>query len=188
MKKGILAVSLLGLVSLQSGSTTHAASDVALFPDDKGAKIVTTSSQFDEMAGNSENYSGHEMKIAGAVVSIDHTAEGYLVLARWLPYPKTTNVDQPPQVGQTDDSRHFLIRFVGKRKREFYTTRGNKFLLEGTVVGTKKALVNVFGPEKNLLYVNTKCVKIWETGQDEDTGSQRDVEYPPVRQRTLCAD
>ena len=185
MRKGILVVSLLGLVSLQSGCTTHPDSDV-LFPDDKGAKIVTTSSQFDEIAGNLEKYSGQETKLAGAVVSMDQTAEGYLVLARWLPYPKQT--EQVPQVGQTDDSRHFLIRFVGKREKKFYTTRGNKFLLEGTITGTKKALVNVFGPEKNLLYVNTKCVKIWETGQDEDTGSQRDVEYPPVRQRTLCAD
>ena len=186
MRKGILVFSLLGLVGLQSGYTTHAASDVALFPDDKGAKIVTTSSQFDEMAGNSENYLGQETKLAGAVVSIEETAEGYLVLARWLPYPK--QVDQVPQVGQTDDSRHFLIRFVGKRKKEFYTTRGNKILLEGTVAGTKKALVNVFGPEQNLLYVNTKCVKIWETGQDDDSSSQMDSEYPPTRQRTLCTD
>ena len=188
MRKAILAFSLLGLVGLQSGCTTHAGSDVVLFPKDKGAKIVTKSSQFDEMAGNSENYLGQELKIAGAVVSIDQTAEGYLVLARWLPYPKTTNVDQPPRGGQTDDLRHFLIRFVGQRETKFYTTRGNKFLLEGTVAGTKRALVNVFGPKQNLLYVNTKCVKIWETGEDEGSDSERDVEYPPIRRRTLCAD
>jgi len=185
MRKAIFAFSLLGLVGLQSGCTTHAASDV-LFPDDKGAKIVTTNLQFDEIAGNSEKYLGQETKLAGAVVSIDQTAEGYLVLARWLPYPK--QADQAPKVGQTDDSRHFLIRFVGKREKVFYTTRGNKFLLEGKVEGTKKALVSVFGPRKNLLYVNTKCLKIWETGEDDDSGSQRDVEYPPTRQRTVCAD
>jgi hypothetical protein len=185
MRKAIFVFSLLGLVGLHSGYTTHAASDV-LFPEDKGAKIVTTSSQFDEMAGNSENYLGQETKLAGAVVSIDQTDEGYLVLARWLPYPK--QADQVPQVGQTDDSRHFLIRFVGKREKVFYTTRGNKFLLEGKVAGTKKALVNVFGPEKNLLYINTKCVKIWETGEDNDSTSQSDSEYAPTRKRTLCAD
>lgn len=185
MRKGFLAFSLLGLVGLQSGCTTFADSDV-LFPEDKGAKIVTTNSLFDEMAGHSEKYVGQETKLAGAVVSIDLTAEGYLVLAKWLPYPKS-NVDQPPQSGQPDDDRHFLIRFIGKREQVFYTTRGNKFLLEGKVEGTKNALVNVFGPRKNLLYVNTKCVKIWETGEDDDNSSQRDVEYPPMRQRTVCA-
>jgi len=186
MRKGILAFSLLGLVGLQSGYTTHADSDV-MFPEDKGAKVVTTSAQFDAIAGHSEKYVGQETKLGGAVVSIDQTAEGYLVLAKWLPYPKS-NVDQPPQGGQPNDDRHFLIRFIGKRETDFYTTRGNKFLLEGKVEGTKKALVNVFGPRKNLLYVNAKCLKIWETGQDDDYSSQRDVEYPPTRQRTVCAD
>lgn len=186
MRKGFLVFSLLGLVGLQSGYTTHADSDV-LFPEDKGAKIVTTNSQFDEMSGNSEKYVGQETKLAGAVVSIDQTAEGYLVLAKWLPYPKS-NVDQPPQSGQPDDDQHFLIRFIGKREKVFYTTRGNKFLLEGKVEGKKKALVNVFGPRMNLLYVNTTCIKIWETGDDDDYSSQRDVEYPPTRHRIICAD
>ena len=185
MRKAMFVFSLLGLVGLQSGCNIHPASDMS-FPEDKGAKIVTTSSQFDEMAGHTENYLGQETKIAGAVVGIDQTDEGYLVLARWLPYPK--QVDQIPQVGQTDDSRHFLIRFVGKRKKVFYTTRGNKFLLEGKVAGTKKALVNVFGSKKDLLYVNTTCIKIWETGEDADSTSQIENQYPPTRQRTLCAD
>ena len=148
--------------------------------------MVTTSAQFDEMAGNSANYLGKETKLAGAVVSIDKTDEGYLVLARWLPYPKT-KADQGPKVTQTDDTRHFLIRFVGKREKVFYTTRGNKFLLEGTVEGEKKALVNVFGPRQNLLYVNTKCVHIWETGEAEISATH-DSEFPDVRERTLCAD
>ncbi|MEO8325672.1 MAG: Slp family lipoprotein [Nitrospirota bacterium] len=185
MTKGFLAFSLLGFVGLLNGCTTFADSDV-LFPEDKGAKIVTTNSQFDEMAEHSEKYVGQETKLAGAVVSIDQTAEGYLVLAKWLPYPKS-NVDQPLQNGQLDEGRHFLIRFVGKQEKVFYTTHGNKFLLEGKVEGTKTALVNVFGPRKNLLYVNAKCVKIWETGEDDDSSSQRDVEYPPTRQRTVCA-
>lgn len=186
MKKGILLFVVTVFMNLQSGYPAHAASDV-LFPEDKGAKVIITSAQFDEIAGNSENYLGQELKLAGAVVSIDQTTEGYLVLAKWLPYPKNYE-DQPPQVGLTDDQRHFLIRFVGKREKVFYTTHGNRFLLEAKVEGTKKALVNVFGPKKTLLSVNTKCIKIWETGEDDDNSSQRDSEYAPTRKRTLCAD
>ena len=185
MRKGILVLSVLGLMGLQNGCAPHPGSDL-LFPKGNGAKMVTTGAQFDEMAGNSEKYLGHETMLAGAVMSIDHTDEGYFVLAKWLPYPKT-KADKGPKAGQADDTRHFLIRFLGKREKVFYTTRGNKFLLEGTVEGTKKALVNVFGPRQNLLYVNTKCVHIWETGEAEIRATA-DSEFPDVRERTLCAD
>ena len=186
MRKAILLFSLLGVVGLQSGCAPHTGSDL-LFPKGNGAKMVTTSAQFDEMAGNSEKYLGQEMKLAGAVMSIDQTDEGYLALAKWLPYPKT-QADKGPKAGQTDDNRHFLIRFVGKREKVFYTTRGNKFLLEGNVEGTKKALVNVFGPKQNLLYVNAKCVHIWETGEGKVSSNFPDSEYAETRERTICAD
>ena len=66
-------------------------------------------------------------------------------------------------------------------------TRGNKFLLEGKMDGTKKAWVNVFGPKQSLLYINAKCVHVWETGV-EAISSSTDSEYPGTRERTLCAD
>ena len=187
MRKAILVFTVLGLMGLQNGCAPHPGSDL-LFPKGNGAKMVTTSAQFDEMAGNVENYLGQETMLAGAVVSIDHTDEGYFVLAKWLPYPKT-QADKGPVASESDGNRHFLIRFVGKRKKVFYTTRGNKFLLEGNVEGTKKALVNVFGPKRNLLYVNAKCVHIWETGEEGKIGlNETDIEYGETRERTLCAD
>jgi len=186
MRKAILVFIVLGLMGLQNGCATPLDSDL-MFPERDGAKIVTTGAQFDEMAGNSEKYLGHEVKFAGAVVSIDQTDEGYLVLAKWLPYP-TTQVDKGPRAGQADEKRHFLLRFVGKRKKKFYTTRGNKFLLEGKVEGTKKALVNVFGARQNLLYVNAKCVHVWETGEANIGNDYSDSQYPETRERTLCAD
>jgi len=186
MRKAILVFTVLGLMGIQNGCAPHPGSDL-LFPKGNGAKIVTTSSQFDEMAGNSEKYLGHEMMLAGAVVSIDQTDEGYLVLAKWLPYPQT-QADKGPKVGQTDGKRHFLIRFVGKREKVFYTTRGNLFLLEGNVEGTKKALVNIFGNEENLLYVNAKCVHVWETGEAKISSGYAESEYAETRERTVCAD
>jgi hypothetical protein len=186
MRNGIIVLGILGLVGLQVGCTTLPGSDL-LSSKSNGTKVVTTGPQFDEISDNSASYLGQEKKLAGAVVSIDQTDEGYLILAEWLPYPKT-QIEEGPQIGQSDRSRHFLIRFIGKREKEFYTTRGNIFLLEGTVEGTRKALVNVFGPRKDLLYVKAKCVRIWETGQDNDRSSQLDNQYPPTRNRTLCAD
>jgi len=186
MGKAILVFTVLGFMGLQNGCAPHPGSDL-LFPKGNEAKIVTTSAQFDEMAGNSEKYLGHETMLAGAVMSIDQTDEGYLVLAKWLSYPKT-QADKGPKVGQTDGKRHFLIRFVGKREKVFYTTRGNLFLLEGNVEGTKKALVNIFGNEENLLYVNAKCVHIWETGEGKISSGYAESEYAETRERTVCAD
>jgi hypothetical protein len=101
MRKVILVFTVLGFMGLQNGCASHPGSDL-LFPKGNGAKMVTTSAQFDEMAGNSEKYLGHETMLAGAVMSIDQTDEGYLALAKWLPYPKT-QADKGPTVGQSDE-------------------------------------------------------------------------------------
>jgi hypothetical protein len=186
MRKVILVFAVLGFMGLQNGCAPHPGSDL-LFPKGNGAKMVTTGAQFDEMAGNSEKYLGHETMLAGAVMSIDHTDEGYFALAKWLPYPKT-QADKGPVATGSDGNRHFLIRFVSKQKREFYTTRGNLFLLEGNVEGTKKALVKIFGNEENLLYVNAKCVHVWETGEEKISSGYAESEYAETRERTLCAD
>ncbi len=185
MRKAILLLGVLGVLGLQNGCTTSPGADL-LVPKKNGGRIVTTSAQFDEMAGNSSSYVGQEKLLAGAIVSIDPTAEGYLVLAEWLPYPKQP--EEGPRASQSNGGRHFLIRFIGKREQEFYTTRGNKFLLEGKVEGTRKALVNVFGSKKDLLTINAKCVHIWETGEANVGSGPGDAEYPPTRQRTVCAD
>ena len=81
-----------------------------------------------------------------------------------------------------------LFRFAGKRDREFSTTWGNKFLLEGTVEGTKNAMVKIFGPHADLLYVKAKCVHIWETGDANVSSSPGESGYPPTRQRTVCTE
>jgi hypothetical protein len=186
MKKAIIVLGILGLVGLQIGCANLPGSDL-LSSKSNGTKTVTTSQQFDEIADNSSSYLGQEKKLAGAVFSIDQTAEGYLILAEWLPYPQA-GLEEGPKIDRSQRSRHFLIRFTGKREREFYTTRGNTFLLEGTVEGTEKALVSVFGPRQDLLYVKARCIRMWETGQDTDSSSQMDNPYPPRRSRTLCAD
>ncbi len=66
-------------------------------------------------------------------------------------------------------------------------TQGNKFIVEGTVKGTKNALISLFGNEKSLLYVNAKCVHVWETGQSSLSKSP-DSDYLEARRKTFCAD
>lgn len=186
MKKGILLLGLLGLVGWQTACTATPGSEL-LAPKGNENNMVTTGAQFDDMAGNPSKYQDRAAMLAGAIVSIDETDEGYRVLAKWLPYPKS-RPEEGPIAEESEGKRHFLFRFVGKREREFHTIRGNKFLMEGTVEGTKKGLVHLLGSEQDLLHVNAKCVHIWETGESNVSSGQAASEYGPARQRTLCAD
>lgn len=186
MKTGVFFLGLLGLVGLQLGCTPTPGSELLASKGNED-KMVTMGAQFDDMAGNSSKYQGRTVMLAGAIVSIDETDEGYQVLAQWLPYPKS-QPEEGPIASESDGKRHFLFRFVGKREREFYTIHGNKFLLDGTVEGTKKGLVHLLGSEKDLLYVNAKCVHVWETGESNVSSGQGASEYGAARHRTLCAD
>ena len=186
MKKGILILGLFGFVILSIGCATTPGSELLVSKGNED-KMVTSSAQFDDMAGNSSKYQDRIVMLAGAIMNIEQTDEGYLVLAKWLPYPKI-RPEEGPRASKLDGDRHFLIRFVGKREKEFYSIHGNKFLLEGTVKGTKQGVVNLFGPKMDLLFVNAKCVHVWETGEDEVSSGQGDSEYSPVRARTLCVD
>jgi len=186
MKHNILVFSVVGLIALGAGCATPQDSP-PLYPKDSGAQVVATVSQFDTIAENPDGHVGQEIKLAGRVDTLEETPEGYQVLAKWLPYPEKKALDQGPRDPKVDPRRHFLIRFKGKRDRTFVTTHGNKFILEGTVAGTKGTLINMFGLRKDLLYVNATCVHVWETGIDV-ISQDPDSEFPDVRNKTFCAD
>ncbi len=187
MRNGMLAVGVLGIIGLLGGCAgTTPGSNVLTFPY-SGENPVVSGSQFDEIFTNAQKYQGAERKLAGAIVRIDETEDGYLALVRWLPYPQK-QIEEGPKVSQTDGDRHYLVRFLGKRKKKFHTSGGNKFYVDGKILGTKKGLVNVFASRKDLLYVDAKCVHIWETGQVSIRSGAGDSDYPEPRERTLCAD
>ncbi len=181
-----LVYSVVGLITLCAGCTTQQ-SVVPLYPDDPGAQAVRTSSQFDTITNNSNEYVGQKIKLAGRIEYLISSKEGYEVLAKWLPYPEIQPLDQGPRDPEVDPRRYFLIHFEGKRERPFVTTHGNVFILQGTVEGTRKALVNTLGHRQNLLSVNTQCVHVWETGDDTISDSP-DSQYPDARSKTFCAD
>ncbi len=187
MKNGMWAWGIVGFIMVMSGcSTVNSGSNAPTFQYSGGNPIISRT-QFDETFANASNRQGQDVKLAGAVVRIDETEEGYLVLARWLPYPQK-QIEEGPKVKNADDHRHFLLRFVGKREKKFHTTGGNKVLVDGQIQGTKRGLVNVFASRNNLLYVNAKCVHVWETGQVSIRNGAGDSDYPEPRERTLCAD
>ena len=187
MKNRMWVMGVLGFFMVLNGCAAMSAGSNAPTFKFSGGNPIISGSQFDENFANAPTRMGQDVKLAGAVVRIDDTEEGYLVLAKWLPYPQK-QVEEGPKVKNADDNRHFLLRFVGKREKKFHTTGGNKFLVDGQIQGTKRGLVNVFASRKDLLYINAKCVHIWETGQVSIRSGAGDSDYPEPRERTLCAD
>ncbi len=186
MNHRLLWLGFLGLIGWQSGCTATPGSELFTPQTDQGAIVVTTT-QFDNLRMHVADHLQETTLLAGAVMNIDETAEGYLVLAEWLPYPQ----DQPeegPQPLDSDDHRYFLFQLAAKPEKEFETVHGNTFLLEGTVAGTRSKAVYLFGVRENLLYVNAQCVHLWETGEDTLSSSPGDAEYPPTRHRTICVE
>ena len=185
MKHYILVSCIVSLFAICEGCATSKNSS-PVYSDDKEAQAVMDVNQFDTIANHPNEYVKQKVKLAGRIDVLKSTQEGYEVLAKWLPYPDKQALNQGPQDPKIDPRRQFAVHFKGKRDRVFVTSRGNKFILEGTVKGTQGTLVNTFGLEKDLLYINAICVHVWETGIDEimtspDTKNDH-------RSKTFCAD
>ncbi len=186
MKRYVLLICNLGLIAFCAGCSTLEDSEL-LYPEDKGALAMVDLSQFDALAKNSERYVGKEIKLAGRVEESLPSRKGYEILAKWRPYPKKDALEQGPKDPDVVTHRHFLFRFEGKREGTFFQVPGNEFILEGWVLGKKEVLINVFGTRKTILYVNAKCINVWDTGTDEISDSP-DSQYPEARSQTHCVE
>lgn len=180
MKQRIMKIGFAGWVALLSACAPtqdrppgHSVGEIG----------VTSVSQLDERrTGNS----GAAIRLAGRIQRIDSTADGYDVLASWLPYPTEFRLGSAPMEALPDQVRHFVFHFHGKPKSPFTTWKGNKFILEGRVEGTRDTVVDMFGTTKALLYVRADCVRVWETGGDT-VNRDPDAEYPDAMAHTFCA-
>ncbi len=184
MRRTIIELVLAGSALVLSGCASM--QDVPPAYPQGAAGVVTSLSQFDERVAGVAGHLGTEIRAAGRIQRIDSTADGYDVLASWLPYPTDFRMGSAPMDVSPDQVRHFVFHFHGKPKSPFTTWKGNKFLLEGRVEGTRNTVVDVFGTNKDLLYVRADCVRVWETGGDT-VNQDPDAEYPDAMAHTFCA-
>ncbi len=181
MRRNLFKVGLAGSLLLVSGCAS-VQNGTSTYPQG-AAGAITSLSQFDaRVTGDS----GSEVRVAGRIQRIDTTGDGYDVLASWLPYPTGFRLDSAPMDASSDQVRHFVFHFHGKPKSPFTTWKGNKFILEGRVEGTRNTVVDMFGTNKDLLYVRADCVRVWETGGDT-VNRDPDAEYPDALAHTFCA-
>ena len=186
MRTPIFLSGAVGLMFLLTGCETGPESRPR-YPEGKQLPVVSSASTFDGIVTGISGYEGKEIKVAGRIQNIDSTEEGYVVFAKWLPYPKQYSIGAGPPDSPSDQDRHFVFSFRGKRKSPFTMYRGNKFIMEGRVQGTRKMVVDITGTQRQLLHLVAGCVRVWETGMGTmSTGP--DSQYPDARAHTFCPD
>ena len=180
------------ILSLHLGCAALSGND-PVFPEDQVPAVMTVT-DFDRIWDNLENYKGMTVKLAGRIVDTTSTPDGAVILANWLPYVSHFDLeDGPPDMSHLH-LRHFAFLFPGITGDPFakgpdydpqVAWEGNKFVLEGTVAGSRTMVVNLLGKEKTLLLVRAQCIHVWETGESEPS-DQPDSQWAGQIARTFC--
>ena len=188
MKTFLTVIGFSVLLTLSSGCAALSEGD-PVFPDDHVPAILTVS-DFDRIWDNLDTYQGMAVKIAGRIVNSTSTQEGAVVLANWIPYlPHFPLEDGPPDTTHLH-LRHYAFLFPGLEGDPFakgpdydqqVAWEGNKFVMEGSVEGSRTMVVDVMGKKKTMLLLRAQCIHVWETGESEPSDqpdSQWQVKLP----------
>ena len=156
-----------------------------LFPQDSVPK-ASSIEIFHKLASNAEKSQGEKIKLAGRMIGFEPSDEGTIIIAEWLPYTADLDLEDGPQDHDKDTGLRFALRYPGQTHDPQFKWKGNEFILEGTIQGTKNVVMDMFGNEKTLLYVIAQCIHVWESGETEEF-DQPDVQFKgPHIARTFC--
>jgi hypothetical protein len=197
MQKLMLAMVTLGLLVVSQGCAPSTQQVEPDFPKDQAPAVMSTM-QLDKVIGEVGSLKGNLIKLAGRIRHVRETDQGAIVLADWLSYPSHFSIEEGPPHTGPKTGRHFGFLFPGKKSDPFLkgpsfdslmTWKGNKFVLEGKVEGTRTMAVDEFGDKQSLLFVETVCIHVWETGEsDTITSTTGDDRYwLGTTARTFCA-
>ena len=146
-----------------------------------GGQVLHSESQFGVLTAQPDVYRGQAIKFAGRIVTAETTAQGTLVLADWLPYPKVES-DGPKYTGEIPQGR-FTVFYPGSLDADG-SLYGNVFLAVGKMKGIQSKTILRDAPE-NLPIVTARCLHVWKTGDSEI--EPLDNEYF-VMEETYCAE
>ena len=168
---------------LLSFSAAQAAESI--FPQDEVPK-VSTKSEFQKLVSGIEENKGRTIKLAGRMIGFDPAKEGTIIIAEWLPYPADLNLEDGPKDHDQDTGLRFAVRYPGETHDPQFKWKGNEFILEGKIQGTKNVIMDLFGSTQPLIYVMAQCIHVWESGETEEF-DQPDVQFKgPHIARTFC--
>ena len=164
-----------------------------VFPDDQ-APVIISVTDFDRIWDNLDTYKGMTVKIAGRILDTTQTSDGAIILANWIPYVTHFELEDGPPDTTHMHLRHFAFLFPGIAGDPFakgpdydqqVAWEGNKFVMEGSVEGSRTLVVNLLGEERTMLLVKAQCIHVWETGESEPS-DQPDSQWAGQIARTFC--
>jgi starvation-inducible outer membrane lipoprotein len=186
MNVQVISLAFFGGLLLLSGCSEF--QTPAMMPVEPKGSGVKSLDQFNQILTNADTRKGQTVQLAGRLQRVEEIQNGYKVFASWLPYPSSGSIEEGPRDEQQGPVPNFLFYFHGKVGKEIFTTiQGNTFILEGTIQGTEKYMVDMFGSRKDLLTLSAECVRIWETGSTSLEGTGISMEYPGAIARTFCS-
>ena len=141
--------------------------------------------QFGVLVAKPDVYRGRAVKLAGRMIGVETTDRGTVVLAEWLPIPKTG--EYGPSANRTDQQNRFTFLYPGAIDSEG-SWKGNRFVMMGEIEGTQEVVASMTGHSQPLPFMVARCLHIWKIG-DNMWWDQPDTDpggYPYL-QKTYCA-
>jgi starvation-inducible outer membrane lipoprotein len=155
----------------------------ALFPSDVTRDMAWT--EFGVVRAQPDVFKGRVVQLAGRIVGVEQSADGYLIRAQELP------MQEHPAYGPAETRKatpEFAISYPGTLDpaARWY---GNKLVVIAVAQGTQD--ITVEGNVRSEPLVKAKCMHIWKTGEYgsygiEDFPHTTDGYYP-LEHQTYCA-
>jgi starvation-inducible outer membrane lipoprotein len=171
----------LGMV-VAAGLVAAGCSTPALFPPEATTNVA--SAEFGVVQAQPDVFKGRVVQLAGRIVGVEESADGFLIRAQELPLQKHP-VYGPKEIGKP--TPEFAISYRGKLDpaARWY---GNKLVVVAVAQGTQD--ITVDGNHRTEPLVVAKCMHVWKTGE---YGSYGVADFPhttdgyyPLEHQTYC--
>jgi starvation-inducible outer membrane lipoprotein len=171
----------LGMV-MTAGLVAAGCSTPALFPPEATTNVA--SAEFGVVQAQPDVFKGRVVQLAGRIVGVEESADGFLIRAQELPLEKHP-VYGPKETGKP--THEFAIAYRGKLDpaARWY---GNKLVVVAVAQGTQD--ISIDGAVRAEPLVVAKCMHVWKTGE---YGSYGVADFPhttdgyyPLEHQTYC--
>lgn len=168
--------------ALIAGLTAAGCSTPSLFPPDATSNLVP--SEFGVVQAQPDVFKGRVVQMAGRIVGVEESADGFLIRAQELPFQKH------PAYGPAESGKptpEFAIAYHGKLDPNAVWF-GNKLVVLAVAQGSQD--ITVDGAVRSEPFVVAKCMHVWKTGE---YGSYGIADFPhttdgyyPLEHQTYC--
>ncbi len=166
--------------------------EIATFPEN-GSPSINQTEDYISLVKHPTDHQGQSVRMAGRMAAIEKQAQGSLIIAEFMLFPKNSNLR--PETPQPDQRytpgkprRRFLVEYPEPIDPQFLWN-GNEFMVFGQYTGTEE-YVNLVGSPRAVPHIKAQCLHVWKTGSADlqEFTDQPGLGFPyyPPMERTFC--